>query len=189
LQKGLSYEAYAERLASAAQAAADKSLEHDARRLAEYAKLNWHRSRRIQKTYNVSAALSETVQAIVEKRFWIILTEPWCGDSAQCLPYLAKIAACNPRIELRILLRDENLDIIDQYLTEGKRGIPKLVAFDTEGRELFRWGPRPRGAVAIVKRGREAGKAKDEYIEDLHRWYAQDQGRSIEEEILELLRS
>jgi hypothetical protein len=185
LAAALDYAAYAEKLAAAS--GGEEPLDEQARQRAEYIKLNWHRSRRIEKTYEVGAALAQAVATIGEEQTWLVLTEPWCGDSAQNLPYIAKIAAGNPRVTLRILLRDENLDIMDRYLSDGKRGIPKLVAFDRRGRELFRWGPRPQGAAEVVAAGRAAGKPKAAFIEDLHRWYAADRGRSLEREFLALL--
>ncbi|MBN1348094.1 thioredoxin family protein [candidate division KSB1 bacterium] len=154
---------------------------------AHHIKMNYHRSSRIQKTYTVSQELCESVKSIEQPQLWMVLTEAWCGDSAQILPEIAKVAACNKMIELKILLRDENPDIMERYLTDGKRAIPKLIAFDPEGNELFRWGPRPKAAAALVCRHLADGIEKMKVYEKLHKWYAKDRGKAIEAEFHELL--
>ena len=120
----------------------------------------------------------------------MVLTEDWCGDSAQNLPYIAKIAECNSLIKLRILPRDQNLDLMDLYLTDQKsRSIPKLVAFDEFGNELFQWGPRPYEAQKLVMELNALGLSKNEFNEKLHLWYGRNKGKSIENEFVELLKS
>lgn len=154
----------------------------------EIIKLNLHRSNRINKTYVVDETLCLKTMKINKKQLWMILTEDWCGDSAQSIPYIAKIAECNPLIELKFLLRDENTDIMDLYLTDGKsRSIPILVAFDTEGNELFQWGPRPKEADELVKTAKIEGKSKDQFLNDLHLWYAKDKGKSLEKEFSSII--
>jgi hypothetical protein len=150
--------------------------------------LNHQRMARILRTYSVSSELRRFLETIEPPQRWMVLSEPWCGDSAQSLPYVAKIAECTPRITLRILLRDENLEIMDQYLTDGTRGIPKLVAFDERGEELFRWGPRPRGAQEEFLRAKAEGLDKRQALERVHLWYGRDRGRAVQDEIIALLK-
>lgn len=150
-------------------------------------KLNFQRMNRINKTYKVNENLAKVVEEIDKPQLWMILTELWCGDSAQNIPYIAQIAKQNPLIDLRILLRDENPDIMDRYLTNGTRGIPKIVAFDTDGNEIFQWGPRPKEAHELVMKAKQEGKPKKEFIELLHKWYAFNKGKNIEEEFLDLI--
>ncbi len=120
--------------------------------------------------------------------YWIVLTEDWCGDSAQNLPYIAKFAALNKNIDLRILLRDDNLDIMDLYLTNGKsRSIPKLIAIDSDGNELFVWGPRPAVIQDMVKAWQIEGKSKEIWQHELHSFYAKNKGKHLEEEFIKLL--
>jgi len=89
---------------------------------------------------------------------------------------------------LRIILRDSNLDIMDLYLTDGKsRSIPKLVAFDEQGNELFQWGARPRQAQELVNRLRSEGMSKEIFLEQLHLWYGRDRGKSLESELKEII--
>ena len=122
-----------------------------------------------------------------EKQLWMVITEPWCGDSAQNLPYIAKISGLNGNIDLRIVLRDSNPDIMDEYLTNGTRSIPKLVAFNSEGDELFTWGSRPKAAQELVLKLREEGIVKPELYEKLHLWYGRNKGRDLESEFTEIL--
>ncbi len=151
-------------------------------------KLNIQRMNRIDKTYSVSDELLSEMNKISEKQTWMIISEPWCGDSAQIIPVLAKIALTNTLIELKIILRDENPDIMDLYVTpENKRSIPVLAVFDNENNELFRWGSRPVKAEQLVFELREKGAAKEVYLNKLHLWYSQNKGAELEKEILSLL--
>lgn len=181
---GLTYEEYIKEARNKLESNSDNSTDE----LLAYTKLNIHRSNRIEKTYNVSDELCSLVKNINTPQIWMVITEDWCGDSAQNLPYIVKIASCNSLINLRIIRRDGNLDIMDQYLTNGKsRSIPKLVAFDEDGNELFQWGPRPKEAKDFVDKAKEDGIPKSEFIEKLHLWYANNKGQSIEKEFKKLL--
>jgi len=150
-------------------------------------KLNFSRSKRIEKQFLPSDELIKAVNKISAPQFWLVLTESWCGDSAQNLPVLVKISKLSENIELRILLRDLNPEIMDQYLTNGTRSIPKLIAFDEEGNELFRWGARPATAQQLINELKENGMQKNEWLIELHKWYANNRGKEIEKELLELL--
>lgn len=154
----------------------------------EFTKLNVHRVNRIIKTYKVSEELKEIIEAIDHRQTWLILTEAWCGDSAQNLPYIAKMAELNKNINLIIMERDKNLETMDLYLTNGKsRSIPKLIVFDEEGNEKFQWGPRPKEAQELVNSLNKEGLLKAAINEKLHFWYAKNRGKNIEQELKELL--
>lgn len=166
------------------------NVSNDQKKLIDRDKLNYQRSLRIHKTYSVDPSLCELVKNISEPQLWMIITENWCGDSAQNLPYLAKIASCNSLIDFRIILRDDNFDIMDLYLTDNKlRSIPKLIAFRKNGEELFQWGPRPKEAQELVHKLKSEGKSKDEYLEELHLWYGRNKGKNLESEIINILKS
>jgi hypothetical protein len=154
---------------------------------AEFAQLNLHRVGRIRRTWKPSAELAALVARLDRFQLWMVLTEPWCGDSAQCVPCLEILAASNPHLTLRYLLRDDNLEIMDRYLTDGKRGIPMLVAFDQEGREQFRWGPRPAEAQAVMDAALAEGLEKAARLEKLHLFYGRNRGRALDGELVALL--
>lgn len=166
----------------------DELSESD-KELFEYKKLNLQRTQRIEKSYRVSEELKSEIESIKEKQLWMVITEAWCGDSAQNLPYIAGAASLNGNIELRIMLRDSNPDIMDLYLTNGTRSIPKLVAFDKEGNELFAWGPRPKAAQLLMNQWKSEGIVKPELYEKLHLWYGRNRGRDVEAELIEILAS
>jgi hypothetical protein len=122
---------------------------------------------------------------------WLVISEPWCGDAAQVVPVLATMAAQMPGSELRLVLRDEQPELMDRYLTNGGRSIPKLIAIDREsGAERFSWGPRPQAAQELVLALREVHQGDwKAVVEELHRWYHADATRSTQREILELLQA
>ena len=154
----------------------------------EIIKLNIHRMTRIDKSYEPGIDIRDEIEKIADHQLWMVITENWCGDSAQNLPYIAGIASMNQNIELKIILRDSNPDIMDHYLTNGTRSIPKLVAFDNEGNELFQWGARPKAAQELVSELKTQGFDKKYFLEKLHSWYARNKGADIEKEILLLLK-
>ena len=74
----------------------------------------------------------------------LVLAEDWCGDVIDNLPVLGRLAAASERLDLRIFLRDQNLDLMDQYLKEGQfRSIPVFVFFDQCFDEIGRFIERP----------------------------------------------
>jgi hypothetical protein len=153
----------------------------------ESTKVNLQRMQRIVNSHRVSEDLCILLRRNQRPQLWMVLTEPWCGDSSQCLPLIAVMAEQNELIELRILLRDANLDVMDLYLTDGKRGIPLLVAFDGAGEEIFRWGPRPKPAQAVFEEAKSAGLEKVDILARMHRFYGRDRGRAVEGEFRRLL--
>ncbi len=187
LHNGLTYKEYTEKFNNEVNNINPENLSDKDRELFEYKKLNFQRTQRIEKSYEVSEELKSEIQTIKEKQIWMVITEPWCGDSAQNLPYLAKIASLNRNIDLRIVLRDSNPDIMDLYLTHETRSIPKLIAFDLEGNELFTWGPRPKAAQELMNQWKNEGIVKPELYEKLHLWYGRNRGKEIEAEFLEIL--
>ncbi len=154
---------------------------------ADFAKLNLHRVGRIRRTWRPSADLAFLIARIDSPQFWMALTEPWCGDSAQCLPCLEILASSNPHLTIGYVLRDDNLGIMDKFLTDGKRGIPLLVAFGTAGDELFRWGPRPAEAQKLFDAATAEGLEKPAILEKLHHFYGRNRGRALDGEMVAVL--
>jgi len=158
--------------------------------LNDYTKLNLHRMQRLNKTVVLSESLKIAVNQIQFPQTWYVLTEAWCGDAAQNLPVLAAIAKLNPLIDLQLLLRDENPDLMDVYLTNGGRSIPKLIVVDGAFNEIFNWGPRPDGAQHMMEEyHKNPVKSFKEFAEDIHKWYATNKTVSVQKELLTLLDS
>lgn len=188
LEKGIGYDIYFGKWLQYLDEVNPEMLEGQEKNFYDYRKLNKQRSSRVQKTYKVSDELQSVLDNLEEPQTWMVLTENWCGDSAQILPYIAKIAEASDKIVLRILYRDDNLEIMDEYLTDGKsRSIPKLVAFDKEGNELFQWGPRPVEAQIFVKDALAKGREKQKVYQELHLWYSRYGAKEMEKEFSDIL--
>ncbi len=187
IQKGMSYTEYVNNTIEEITDTNVSELKDKELSRFNFKSLNLQRSSRISRTYKVSDELKKIVSEISEPQIWMVITENWCGDSAQSLPYIAIMAAQNSLIDLEIILRDENPDIMDQFLTNGTRSIPILAAFNSAGNELFRWGPRPQNAVDLINQCKADGLEKNEWTEKLHLWYARNKGVDIEKEFIELI--
>ncbi|GAA0350539.1 thioredoxin family protein [Oceanobacillus oncorhynchi subsp. oncorhynchi] len=91
----------------------------------------------------------------------IILTEDWCGDAMLNMPILLKISEAG-NMPVKALLRDDNLELMDQYLTNGTaRSIPIIIFIDSEGNEAGKWGPRASKIQAYIDEARAQLPSKD----------------------------
>ena len=144
-------------------------------------KLNRQRMKRIDNTLEFTPEQLAPFKQIAKGLLWLVISEAWCADGAQIVPVLAKIAQSNPLIDLKIVLRDENPDLMNQYLTNGGKAIPILIIADAQSLEVLHvWGPRPKVATQMVEAyKKEHGKLTPEFKEDLQKWYNQDKGQSI----------
>ncbi|MBT2556499.1 thioredoxin family protein [Hymenobacter sp. ISL-91] len=158
--------------------------------LTAYAKLNIQRMQRLDKKAELLPELQQALEALERNYAWLIITEGWCGDAAQIVPVLEKMAqTSNGRISTYYLLRDENLDLMDQYLTNGGRAIPKLLVLHPDTRtEVTNWGPRPAEAQDLVLELKAAGVDHDQMAEKVHGWYAHNKTQAIQHELLTLVR-
>lgn len=154
----------------------------------EYTSLNFQRIKRWQKSVRLSEEQQRWLASKAELRVkWTVLTEPWCGDAAPSLPLMHLIAASHPGITLEILLRDDNLELMNAHLTNGAQSIPKLIQ-TSDTSEALSWGPRPSGAASLVQDYKEQHGVFDAAgREQLQQWYNADKGRQIIEELLQLL--
>lgn len=153
-----------------------------------YVKLNQSRMDRWYKKGHIDAELGDLLQAIDQPQTWVIITEPWCGDAANSIPLIEKMAAINPNIRPVVQLRDSHSEI-DQYLTNGGRSIPIVIARNPQGEDVFVWGPRPAEAQAMVlEQKRDSTTSQDDKYAEVLQWYRKDEGHSIQEEFKALLR-
>jgi hypothetical protein len=157
--------------------------------LAEFTRLNQHRMRRLDKSIHLDLTLQQLAFQLKSPQTWYVLTETWCGDAAQSLPVLAKAAQLSPYITFRLLLRDEQPEIMDSYLTSGGRSIPKLIALNENGQELFTWGPRPKALQELVWAYKaNPDRPYAEFQADMQRWYNTDKTQSVQRELTGLLK-
>ncbi|WP_196990691.1 thioredoxin family protein [Panacibacter microcysteis] len=185
--RGMYYDEY-RRLIDAFLMVGKSTAKKESESLVEYSKLNVVRMNRLDKTTAIIPELEERIRAITAPQTWLILTEGWCGDAAQIIPVLQKMTALNNHIQLKCLLRDENLELMDQYLTNGiSRSIPKLVVLDENNNELFSWGPRPAALQELYYHMKANAMNNDVIKEEIHKWYAKDKTVSIQKDILALL--
>ena len=153
-----------------------------------YGRLNRQRMARLEKTVSLDEQAKDLLSANQSGQIWLVITEGWCGDAAQNVPAIEKAAAASDLIETRYVLRDENLELMDQYLTDGARSIPKLIALDTDTLEvLFTWGARPAEAQKLFKERKAAGVDKSIISEEMQRWYNADRGISVQRELAQLV--
>jgi len=149
----------------------------------DYTKLNWTRQQRWLKTGALDAVLAKKITDINQHQQWIIITEPWCGDASHTVPFIHMLTQLNPLINASYQLRDTEPFLIEQYLTNGGKAIPKLVIRNEAGDDLLNWGPRPVECQAIYS-GLTAANADFNTIKtELQKWYNQDKGQSFQREL------
>lgn len=159
--------------------------------LTHYTGLNVKRMMRLDKTAQLTPEIMAALAQLKRDFIWLVITEGWCGDAAQIVPVLAKIAEATPHIDLRLVLRDEHPELMDQYLTDGARSIPKVIAIDAATlSEVGTWGPRPAEAQEILLAYKALPEPKPSYMEfatQLHGWYAKNKTQSTQAELVGLL--
>lgn len=185
--KALSYAEYREVLKAQAESG-QTSGPAQSESLIEYTHLNNRRSKRWEKKFQLEAAERERLQTLKAPQRWLVLNESWCGDAAHTLPVMEKIAEATEQIELKVLWRDENLELMDRFLSHGTRGIPKLLVFNEQGTLLGEWGSRPAPLHQFVQDSRDkAGKIPAGVKEEIQQWYNADKGRTTAKELSDLL--
>ena len=157
----------------------------------QYARLNVQRMQRLDKTTKLLPELQVALAQLPAHYVWLVITEGWCGDAAQIVPVLEAVAAASQgKITTRYVLRDENLDLMDRYLTNGGRSIPKLVVLHADAlTEAAAWGPRPAPAQELFNRLKQEEVPYQEFVTQLHGWYAKDRTLNTQRELLALLQN
>ncbi|ALJ05846.1 thioredoxin [Pseudalgibacter alginicilyticus] len=188
LEKSINYQEYRNLLThlSETNSATGFEITED---LVNYTKLNDRRMKRWDKTVKVSNADKNIISEFKQKITWLVITESWCGDAAHVLPVLNKVAELSDYINLRVVLRDENPELMNAFLTNGSKSIPKLIMIDdATGDVLNTYGPRPSEAASYVKRFKaKNGTLTPEFKEDLQHWYNKDKGQNIIKDLIQLL--
>ena len=146
----------------------------------------------MKRLYNTTEIIEELKKETIDLKnewIWLVITEAWGGDAAQNNPVIAKIAEINPNIELKFILRDENPDVIDAYLTNSGRSIPKLICLDSKTlEEIGTWGPRPEAAQKRVTKDKsDPNVSHEEMVKNNQLWYLKDKTISVQNEFLELI--
>jgi hypothetical protein len=166
-----------------------KTTGHDqSEEMIHYAQLNEARLHRLDKTMQVTQEAKLFLEHLKGNYIWLVITEGWCGDAAQILPIINKMALVNDAIDLRIVLRDENNDLMNLFLTNGTQSIPKLIIMDKNEALLGHFGPRPQGAKQLILDYKANHGIVDEAAKiELQKWYLNDKGVSTQNEIIALM--
>lgn len=156
--------------------------------LVGYSDLNTTRMKRLDKTIKLIDGFENETEKIKEKYTLLILSEGWCGDAAQALPVLNIMTEANDKLDLKIISRDENIDLMNLFLTNGGQAIPKvLVVKQSDLSVIGDWGPRPGVAQKMILDYKKENGVIDEQIKiDLQKWYLKDKGISTQKEIIAL---
>jgi Thioredoxin len=157
--------------------------------LTHYSELNEVRMNRLDKTIVLTDQVKEQLSQLQSNYIWLVLSEGWCGDAAQLLPIMNKMAEFSENIDFRVVLRDENELLMNQFLTNGGKSIPKLLILDAETHKVLAdWGPRPEGATKLIQDYKATHGVVDETVKtNLQIWYLHDKGISTQNEIMLLI--
>ncbi len=151
-----------------------------------YTELNIARMNKWDKYFKIPDDIRQFLSGYKKNEIWLVISEAWCGDAAHALPIMAKLAAVAPSIDFKVVLRNENLELMDLFLTNGSRGIPKLLRLDASSLDvLSTWGPRPFHAQHIFNEAKQKGEDLKEAKKRMQIWYARNRGVSILQEIVE----
>lgn len=153
----------------------------------EYSKLNYSRLRRWLKKGELKAELRSLNKKIDQKQTWYLITEPWCGDAAHSAPFIFLMSEENPNITFKVVLRDTPPFMIDNYLTDGGKSVPKLVIRDKDENDILVWGPRPKACHDLYQGLKNEGADLHDIKIKLQKWYNKDKGESIQNEFLKML--
>lgn len=156
--------------------------------LLEYSKLNEHRMNRWDRSFNVDPQITEMAKRSAATYTWLVITEGWCGDSAQVLPGIVKIAEALKNVNVLIALRDDNPDIMSDVIRGDKRAIPVVLCIDGNHEVIWKWGDRLKEAADLVAEHKSrADYSKEVMSKDLHLWYAKNAERALNQEFRQLI--
>ncbi|MFZ3275211.1 MAG: thioredoxin family protein [Lutibacter sp.] len=187
LNKTISYADYRNLIKNLISAEKSTGTEQSEDRL-NFSILNDKRMDRLDKTLTISAETQNSLDNLNKGFTFLVIAEGWCGDAAQILPIINKVSEASPKIDFKIVLRDENEDLMNQYLTNGSKSIPKVLILDHENNVLDSWGPRPSVASKmVVDYKAQNGSLDEEFKKNLQIWYNKDKGNNTQNELVGLL--
>lgn len=159
--------------------------------LLKYSELNETRMNRLEKTIEVPNEIMEQLNALPKNYIWLTLTEGWCGDAAQIVPILHKLDEVSTKIDLRLVLRDDNDDLMQMFLTNGSKSIPKVIVLEKDSKKVVAtWGARPEPARKLIADYKAEHGVVDESIKiELQKWYLHDKGLTTMTELVEVLQN
>lgn len=189
LKKGISYKSYRTLIKDLLNQGKSTGKEQS-EDLFNYSILNDKRMDRLDKTIKISEETQNSINNLKNNFTFLVIAEGWCGDAAQIMPILNKIAESSSKINLKIVLRDENPELMNEFLTNGGKAIPKTIIVDNNNKVINSWGPRPSIATQMVQDYKaENGELDAEFKKDLQIWYNKDKGTNTQEDLIKLLKA
>lgn len=186
MPKGMTYQSYSEIVKELVSEGKSTGTEQTEKQI-EFTKLNASRMRRLDKTIKIQKEAIRVFEQVSKKQTWLVILESWCADGAQTIPVLNKICETNPNLNLKIVLRDENPGLMDLFLTNGTRSIPKLIMLDEADNILDTWGPRSTMTTKMVEAyKKQNGGIDDSFKQFLQVWYNKDMGEAIIDDLMKL---
>jgi len=188
LESSISYQEYRSLVADHVQEGTSTGPEQtDA--LSQYTLLNDSRMRRLDKTISIPEDIKEKFVAFNGSQTWLVLTESWCGDAAQTMPVMNALVQLSTNIEFKVALRDEHPLLMEHFLTNGGKSIPKLIVFDNIIDQIIAdWGPRPTIASKMVADYKaQHGELSDAFKKELQVWYNKDKGQNTAQDLVGLI--
>lgn len=185
---GLDYTSYKEKVSQLFSQGETTGEDHSEAML-HYTRMNLQRMNRVEKTTVLNDQLLQIIAHIKGKYNFLVITEGWCGDAAQIVPVIQKITLLAPtKFSLKLVLRDQHLELIDSYLTNGGRAIPVLLILDEFGKPVLpKWGPRPQILQDLLLNWKKETTDMEVIAEQLHGWYAKDKTQAIQKELTAIL--
>lgn len=156
--------------------------------LLNYSTLNDARMNRLDKKTTLTDATISALKNTKKTQTWLLITEGWCGDAAQIGPVINKMSLESDKVDLKVVLRDKNEELMNQFLTNGSKSIPKLVVLDKNNEVISSWGPRPSVATKMVNDYKEKHGGLDaNFKKELQVWYNKNKGENIQEDVVAFL--
>lgn len=188
--EGLTYSGYRELVNQLLEQGKTTGEDHSEEML-HYTKMNVQRMNRVDKTTVLTDGLLAAIANVKGKYHFLVITEGWCGDAAQIVPVIAKLTSAAPeQFDMKLVLRDQNLPLIDAHLTNGGRAIPVLLVLNEAGElALPKWGPRPANLQELLTQWKSESTDMMQIAEQLHGWYAKDKTQSIQAELITILKA
>ena len=187
LSKSTSYDEYRKKVSNLLEEGKSTGPKQSAD-LLNFSKLNDARMNRLDKRTKLTNTTIEALKSTKEKQTWLLITEGWCGDAAQISPVINKMSKESDKVDLKIVLRDENEALMNQFLTNGSKSIPKLVVLNENDEVISSWGPRPSIATKMVNDYKtKHGGLNADFKKDLQVWYNKNKGQNIQEDLVAFL--
>ncbi|SMC42608.1 thioredoxin family protein [Moheibacter sediminis] len=182
LENGFSYPDYLKKIEEQLH---DIENSGDEKGYAKYYSINLKRIERLDKTFDLTDEQKERLNKFNSDFKLLVISEGWCGDAAQVMP-VVNVMMNEIGVEQKIVLRDENPELMNEFLTDGAKSIPILIGVNNEGNEIFRFGPRPQHGMELLKKHKENPQeyTDEQFHQDLQVWYNRDKGVGIFEEFL-----